>query len=176
MIGPNPRGRNVWSAAPVYLEIQNVTGTNQNPARIYFDFMEGLVFELRDANGAPADKVRDLRGYRGGVPPPFWATLPARGVLRLRANAGLALTLPATGLLGLRANGGREGPMADKDDLHLTFFALRHGNWVIPAGDTNDWFLFATLFPPPTNSTPYNSYVWQGLLAVPTVKLSLVKH
>jgi hypothetical protein len=177
MIGPNQRGRNVWSAAPVYLEIQNVTGTNQHPTRIYFDFMEGLIFELRDANGAPADKVRDLRGYRGGVPPPFWATWPASGLLRLRANAGLALTLPATGLLGLRANGGREGPMADKDDLHLTFFALRHGEWVIPAGDTNAWFLSATLLPPPpTNSTPYDSDVWQGLLAVPTVKLSLVKH
>jgi len=177
----NRSGHDEWTTAPAYLEIQDMTGTNQNPTLIYFDLLDGLIFELRDANGAPADKLRS-GGFRGGVPPPFWATLPGGGLLRLSANKGIH-------------GGGRDG------DVRLIFHAFKTGNWIIPAGDTNAWFLSATLLsPPPTNptpysysnvwqgpppaltrrphdnSTPYKSNVWQGSLEVPAAKLSAVKH
>ncbi len=158
-----PRGRDVWSSSPVWMEIQDVTATNQHPTRIYFDLMEGLTFELRDAKGATADNLPHT-SFRGGIPPPFWATLPARGLLRVRADAAGGISV------------------GSDSELRLFFLDFKgrqsHASWTIPAGDTNAWFLSATLLPPPppTNSTPYNSDVWQGLLAVPAVKLSLVKH
>ena len=159
----NASGNSVWSTAPVFLEIQDVTATNPHPTRIYFDFTEGLAFELRDAKGVTADNLPH-HGSRGGIPPPIWATLPAHGLLRLRADA-------AGGILE-----GSDG------ELRLYFLDLKghqsNVNWTIPAGDTNAWFLSATLLPPPppTNSIPYNPDVWQGKLEVPAVKLSVVRH
>ena len=44
--------------------------------------------------------------------------------------------------------------------------------WTIPAGDKNSYFLSAEFSSPPTNSTPYNSDVWQGSIEFPAVKLS----
>jgi len=159
----NAFGNGVWTTAPVYLEIEDMTAANPHPTRIYFDFMGGLTFELRDAKGATADNLPH-HGFRGGIPPPLWATLPARGLLRLRADA---------------AGGISEG---SDSELRLYFLDLKghqsNVNWTIPAGDTNAWFLSATLLPPPplTNSIPYNPDVWQGTLEVPAVKLSVVKH
>jgi hypothetical protein len=159
--GTNITGRDVWTTAPTYLEIQDVTAANQRPTRIYFDMMEGLTFELRDATGAPAVNLPH-RGFRGGVPPPYWATVPARGLLRVRADAGSGIS------------GGNDA------ELRLVFLDMKghvsNTSWTIPAGDTNNWFLSATLLPPPATNTAYNSDVWQGMLALPAVKLSVVKH
>jgi len=159
----NAFGNGVWTTAPVYLEIEDMTAANPHPTRIYFDFTKGLTFELRDAKGATADNLPH-HGSRGGIPPPLWATLPAHGLLRLRADA---------------AGGISEG---SDGELRLYFLDLKshqsNMNWTIPAGDTNAWFLSAALLPPspPTNSIPYNPDVWQGTLVFPTVKLSAVKH
>jgi hypothetical protein len=110
---------------------------------------------LRDAQGAPADNLRH-HGLRGGRAPTFWATLPARGSLRLRADAG---------------KGGSQG---NDGELSLLFFSR---TWLIPPADTNGWFLSATLLPPPPPdiSTPYNSNVWQGTLELPPAKISVFK-
>jgi hypothetical protein len=157
----NASGRQVWTTAPVYVEIEDVTVANPHPTRIYFDMLGGLSFELRDANGAPADHLAHPAS-RGGIPPPFWATLPAGGRLRLRADAA-----------NVSAAGG-------DGELRLGFLDLqgRQSNvsWTIPAGDTNAWFLSATLLPPPaTNSIPARPDVWRGTLEFPAAKLSLVQ-
>jgi len=154
--------KGVWTTAPVYLEIQEMTTANQHPTRIYFDLLEGPKFELRDAKGATADNLPH-HAFRGGMPRPFWATVPAGGLLRLRADA---------------ANGISEG---SDGELRLCFLDLKghqsNTSWTIPVGDTNIWFLSAILLPPPpTSSIPYNTGVWQGRLEFPAVKLSLVKH
>jgi hypothetical protein len=159
----NALDHDVWTTAPVYLEIQDVTTANQHPTRIYFDLMEGLTFELRDAKGATADNLPH-HGFRGGIPRLFWATLPARGLLRLRADAENGISVGSDG------------------ELRLYFLDVKghqsNMSWTIPVGDTYAWFLSATLLPllPATNSIPYNPDVWQGALEFPAVKLSLVKH
>lgn len=156
-VGTHPTNQIIidrWSTASVYLEIQDVTETNQHPTQIYFDVMKGVIFKLCDAQGAAADNLRS-GSYRGGLHPPIWATLPVGGPLRLSPNKGIG------------RGEGRDG------DLRLFFY---DGSWIIPSGDTNAWFLSATLAPPPTNSSPHDSNAWQGTLEFPAVKLSAVNH
>ena len=134
------------SPASVCLEIQDAMETNRNPIRIYCDEWRGIRFQLRDANGAPADKLRLIETIiMRPAPPSIWATLPAGGLLRLDPI-------------------DNRGYPASRD--------LEIAGWIIPAGDKHPYFLSATLSPPPANSIPYNSDVWRGTLEFPAVKLS----
>ena len=79
----NEWGQTNLFAAPVFLEIHNETGLL---TKIYFDWGKDVHFELRDVNGKPAD---DLEQYGGGSivgMSSSWASVPADGSLRLRAN------------------------------------------------------------------------------------------
>jgi hypothetical protein len=138
----------------VYLEIQDLQGTNKTPTQIYFHVPDGLHVELRDANGAPADKLRP-DGGAGGVlhgTPGFWATVPSGGLLRLHANSGRGASLPGAG-------GG----------LNLQFRLAPH--WIIPGGDTNAYFLSAVIAAAPADSSPAEHNAWQGPLQFPAVKV-----
>jgi hypothetical protein len=144
--------------APVYLEIQDLQGTNKPPTQFYFHLEGGLNVELRDAKGEPTDKLRP-RGSRGGlsVPPGFWATVPAGGLLRLHANSGLGF-----------------GAQGEAGDLYLVF--LLSPAWIIHTGDTNAYFLSATIAAAPADSKPADHNCWVGPLEFPAVKVSAPAH
>ena len=148
----NEFGKQSWFAAPVFVEITNEMGF---PTQIFFNWGKDVRFELRDGNGNPAD---NLKQHGGGSYTPMraqWGTVPADGLLRLRANGNIATISLATkrektGGLGLFCPGG---------------------SWLIPADDTNAYFLSATLSSQPTNSSPDSHAVWRGKLEFPAVKL-----
>jgi hypothetical protein len=149
-----------WRLATfVYLEIQDMAGTNKPPTQIYFDSDKTLQFKLRDANGNAVLIALPSGGNSPANADAFWATVPNGGLLRFDANGGLA---GSTSLLG--------GP----GSLPLLFHY--GGQWIIPADDPNAYFLSVTIPPPPTNSSPLKSNFWQGPLEFPAVKLSAVKH
>jgi hypothetical protein len=138
--------------APVYLEIQDLQGTNKPPTQFYFDVQARLHVELRDANDQPAEKLRHLVAFGLSIIPGFWATVPAGGLLRLHANSGL----------GSGAKGGA-------GDLNLLF---RSGpDWIIPAGNRNAYFLSATIAAVPADSKPADDNAWQGPLPFPAVRI-----
>ena len=145
-----------YPAAPVYLEIEDLQGTNRPPTQIYFQAWTGLGVELRDANGKPADEFRTRGGSTGMVDPGFWATVPSGGLLRLHVNEGRATSLGAVGSLNL---GFRIGP-----------------GWVIPASVMSAYYLSATMAAAPADSKPADHNGWQGPLQFPAVKVSVPRH
>ena len=149
----NEFGKPSWFAAPVFFEIHNETGLL---TEIYFDWKNDIHFELHDVNGKSAD---NLKQHGGGSYTPmrsYWVSVTAGGLLRVRANQNIAYTelvrteQPNPGGLSLFCPGG---------------------SWLIPAGDTNAYFLSATLSSQPTNSSPDSHAVWRGKLEFPAVKL-----
>ena len=145
-----------WTAAPVYLELENLAGTNKSPTQVYLDPRD-FSYELRNANGQliPANSGRGS----GSMPDAFWAQVPAGGTLRFRVNTDRVRS--AT----------RNGPPPNAGDLNLEFMVLQP-NWFMPAGDTNVyWFSVATSLQP-TNPVPARSNAWQGKLVFPPVRLT----
>ncbi len=150
-----------WFAAPVYLDIQDEAGVSNPPTQVYFDWEKGIHFELHDAKGQPADYLKPHGGGSYVDRRPYWARVPADGLLRLRADLGSHSTLVGTERYNL---GG------------LNLFLSPHEWWIIPADDTNTYFLSATISLTLANSSPDNHDVWQSALEFPAVKLSAVKH
>jgi hypothetical protein len=164
----NELGKPGWFAAPVFVEITNEMGF---PTQIFFNWEKDVRFELRDVNGKPADNLKLSGGVFSWTPRDSnWASVPADGLLRLRANRNVS-----TQYLGTeRPNPGG-----------LSLFFRLGEEWLIPAGDTNDYFLSATFMPQPTNyvvflaghgsqptnSVPGSNAVWQATLEFPAVKL-----
>jgi hypothetical protein len=148
-----------WRLATiVYLEIQDMAGTNKPPTQIYFDPDKTLHFKLRDGNG---DAVHTALPSGGNSPvnaDGFWATVPSGGLLRYDANGGLA---GSTSLLG------------SPRTLPLLFHC--GGQWIIAADEPNAYFLSVTIPSPPTNSTLKSNF-WQGPLEFPAVKVSPLNH
>jgi hypothetical protein len=168
-----------WKCAAVSLEIQDMAGSNKPPTQIYFDLDNGLRFDLREANGAPADNLRMGEGGSFTVHPAFWASVPTDGILRLHAVWGRA-----TISFGAGAKVPKDG------DLSLVFHSKQ--SWLIPEDDLNPYFLSVTISPPPINSSltnpavppgsgslnppradsaPLDTNVWQGTLKIPAVPL-----
>lgn len=145
-----------WTAAPVYLEMEDLGRTNRFPTQVYLDPRE-LNYELRDTNG---QSVRRSPGRgSGGMPDGFWAQVPPGGILRFRVNTD---RVRSAGPGDLPPNAG---------DLNLEFMVLQPG-WFIPAGDTNVYlFSAATSFQPP-NPVEGISNAWQGTLVFPPVSLT----
>ena len=154
----NEFGKPSWFAAPVFVEITNEIGF---PTQIFFNWEKDAHFELRDVNGKPADDLKQHGGSGYKPLDPAWGTVPADGVLRWRANGNVETI-----------HLGREHPIPGG----LSLFFDSSGGWLIPAGDTNAYFLSATISPQPTNSSPDSSAVWQATLVFPAVKLSAVRH
>ncbi len=128
--------------------------------QIYVNWEKDVHFELRDVNGNPADNLKQHGGLSYTPMRAQWANVPADGLMRLRANGNMATTSLAT---------KREKPGG------LSLFCPG-GGWVIPADDTNAYFLSATLLSQPAISSPGSNAVWRGKLELPAVKLSAVKH
>ena len=142
-----------WFAAPIFVEITNEMGF---PTQIFFNWEKDVRFELRDVNGKPADNLKQGGGGSWTPRDSNWASVPADGLLRLRANRNVS-----TQYLGTeRLNPGG-----------LSLFFRSGENWLIPAGDSNVYFLSATISPQPTNSSPDSHAVWQATLEFPAVKL-----
>jgi hypothetical protein len=173
----NPPAQPGWKCAPVSLEIQDLAGSNKPPTQVYFDLDDGLLFDLRDAKGAPADNLKAGRSISHSRHTAFWASVPTDGILRLHAVWNLDLI-------------NRAGRVPKDGDLSLVFHSLQ--SWFIPADDHNPYFLSVTISPQPTNSsprnpavpqrqgppnplpdnsTPLNTNIWQGTLQIPAVRL-----
>ena len=142
-------------AAPVYLEIQDLTANNTNATEVYFD-VASLHYQLRDSNRRPVPVPGG--GGSGSVPKGFWAKVPPGGILRFCANMGMVVS------------SRRQGPELHPDDLNLAF-ELTQPSWLIHSGDTNAYFLSATATFPSTNSAAAGKNSWQGNLVFPAVRL-----
>lgn len=149
----NESGRQVWGTAPVYFEIHNETGLL---TEICFDWAKDIRLELRDMNGKPADDLRQRGGGSYVLRHTQWVSVPANGLLQLRANDNIAT-------MSLSTNRQKT------DGLFL--FASPGKDWLIPADDTNAYFLSATFSSQPTNSSLGGHAIWQAKLEFPTVKL-----
>jgi hypothetical protein len=134
----NESGQVGWKCPLVSLEIQDLAGSNKPPTRIYLN-VNGLRFDLRDANGAPADNLGKPGGGSYFSYPAFWATVPMDGILRLHAAGNIVATS-----LGLGARVPKEG------DLYLAFHSRQ--TWLIPEEDHNLYFLSVTI--PPRRPIP----------------------
>ena len=154
LIDPGQLG---WTAAPVYLEIQDLAGSNKTPTQIYLDPLR-INCELR----APRDQTAiRLPALDSRIPPGgFWLAVPAGGTLRFRADNWQMRTSKSRG-------GRRPAP----GDLYLTF-SNQNLNWMIPAEDRNDYFLSVASPLQPTNSVAGLTNAWQGNLVFPPVLLS----
>jgi hypothetical protein len=154
----NEMGKPTLFAAPVFLEIHNEMGTL---TQIYFEWEFHINFELRDVNGKPANVLKQNDSGSYTIRRPYWASVPANGLLRLRANGNTATQFIGT---GHPKPGG------------LSLFFSPSQDWLIPADDTNNYFLSTTFLAKTTNSSPDNHDVWQAMLEFPAVKLSAVKN
>jgi hypothetical protein len=150
----NELGKPSLFAAPVFLEIHNEMGTQ---TQIYFNWEFAINFELRDANGKPADELKQNGGGSYTIRRSYLASVPANGLLRLRANGNTETQFIGT---GHPKPGG------------LSLFFSPRESWIIPNSDTNAYFLSATFLAQTTNTHA----AWQGMLEFPAVKLSAVKH
>ena len=61
----NEFGKSSWFAAPVFVEITNEMGF---PTRVFFNWEKDARFELRDANGKPADNLKKRGGGMSWTP------------------------------------------------------------------------------------------------------------
>jgi hypothetical protein len=49
------------------------------------------------------------------------------------------------------------------------------GDWFIPAGDTNEYFLSGTFSSPSNEASCLDYQVWDGVLQLPKLKISIKK-
>jgi hypothetical protein len=160
-----------YSETILYIELQNAEN-GRVPLQIFYDPRNGLHCKLVDAHGNPPPRMGG--GGSGNDPGACWISLPEDATIRLRAN-----TYQVAQILG--------SPPIDKGD----FLSLRLPpsssspkelrEWTIPAGDTNDYYLSATLtITAPTNPVVHipeeGLKVFQGTLELPKLKISLKKQ
>ena len=142
--------------APVYLELQNLSGRINRPAGVFSDRWDGPECWLHDRRGKPVPTPKWI-SYAGSVPPSqaCWTSVPVEGSIWLRVDAGLAIGLSATSRSGdvfICMGGGRQ--------------------WTIASGDTNTYFLSGTFSPPTHHPVPPGYHVWEGTLKLPPVAIS----
>ena len=122
-----------WPETQFYLEFEN-SAPPLFATEFYFDPEHGLHCEVRDANGkllSPGGGGSGPGGNRAS-----WIMLPRDSTIRLRAGAYGFGQKPGEG-------------------LRLALWPLSGQDWVIPAGDTNTYFLSGRLtLTTPTNFVP----------------------
>ena len=145
VLGEDPK-LNGTRRAIIYLELQN--HSLWETAYFYYDASKSpLQCTLRD----PWGKTNVSKGavYNGPIYAPCWLALPHDSTLRFR------VTLPG---FGIPKNAG------------LFLAGCLPDAWVIPASDTNQYFLSGTFTstPPKSESRPRT---WQGTLDLPELKV-----
>jgi len=141
----------------MFVELQNAQPGAGTSLKLFFDVMD-LKCELTDARGKPGPEPLNRPWGGRGPFPPGWVILPYASTLRLFVNPGT------------------------REPLTLCPGGEPWRSWVIPAADTNTYYLSATLtVATPTNAslvaTPHaegniHEYTaWQGTLVFPKFKL-----
>ena len=152
----------------VYVELQDASGHVGGSMAVYFDgehghdfrpeYKGGLNCELRDAEGKIVPQ--SPFAFSGACPNSCWIMMPSDSTVRLRANC-----------FGIGRPKG--------DGLAIS---VPGKYWVIPAGDTRDYFLSGsfTVIPPKErvsfpDFTGLDVQVWRGTLTFPKMKISVKK-
>jgi hypothetical protein len=146
-----------WFDTRLYLEFRQFTTLLRfHPIGIYFrlgSFDRHL--ELRDGSGnaVPLKGVGPIQIYTDWW---GWLIVPYDSTIRVRAKPEIGVNAIPAGawhiVLQSTSDGGEE--------------------WVIPHGDTNDYFLSATYTTPTNRPASSDYHVWQGTINFPKVKLS----
>ena len=148
----SPRYGGQTPETAVHVELQNLS---MDSCELFFSDVQGLRCELSNANDKPIRSGPSLYGNGPGpVATSSWVILPYDSSIRLRVNT-----------IG--------GSPSD----HSLFIRLYSGEWSIPAGDTNDYYLSGTLnVSSPTNHVASPDIKnWQGILVFPKMKILVPK-
>jgi len=141
-------------ARVVYLDLQDCNSSVLNTMYVYYDPDSSeslLTCELRDVSGKKVPPSAVV--YDGPVVKVGWLALPYDSILRINA------TLPGFG----------KAP---------DIITAGWNCWILPRGDTNDYYLSGTLNvtvpkgePRPPQDTIPNAFEWQRTIKLPPVKI-----
>jgi hypothetical protein len=158
----------VWNGARVYLELQRLNYTLNEPVEIFIDRYLPMHAEMRNGDGKVIAGESGWCPGDGPIAPQFTVTLPPDATLRLHASTAVGTQKPGVLLI-----------------------AVPERAWAIERGDTNEYFLSATFSPTtnhpssvthflsapfssPTNPpSPHTYHLWQGTLHLPPVRIPL---
>lgn len=166
MAGPALRGRLLVYGDPqkggagharVCVELQRVSTKDvwSPPIGVYYDFTtrsSALHLELRDENG---------RGVSGQV------------VTHTGSDAqGCWVIIPSDATVGLRADIYAPAKSTNSAALEIT---VNDGAWAIPPDAPGDFYLSGSFAPARNHANAPNYYTWQGLMALPKVRIPAKK-
>jgi hypothetical protein len=151
---PAGASQELWGRAPVFLELENLSPPTKKSLAVYFAMGDGLECEMRDLRGNLLAFESGMFAFSGSIRPftrQYWVMIPSDGSVRLHADP--------QGIISSQKPKGLE-----------INFGMSPG-WLIPAGDTNAYYLSGNFSPPTNHPAPPGSHAWQGKLLLPPMKI-----